>query len=262
MGSVQIVTTVLAAVITVVAVWLAIRAVLRMVAVVRLGQPDPDRFTDKGTRTRTMLTETLGHTRMLRWSVVGAAHWFVMVGFIVLSVLVLEAYFEVVSPTGGVPLIGGWTIYGLVTEVIGVLGLVGILVLIGIRLANRPANPNRRSRFTGSTMWQGYFVEAVVLGVLVCGFLIRGFKVATGHFEYPGWATPVSHAVGGLLPAAAAGVSIAALVKIMISMTWLDRHRAQRHHGRRLAPVQRVLQHLLQARARSPPPPVSARCGR
>ena len=221
MGSVQIVTTALAAGITAVAVWLATRAVLRMAAVIRLGRSDPERFADKGARARTMLVETAGHTRMLRWSVVGAAHWFVMVAFIVLSLLVLEAYFEVVSPTGGLPVVGDWTVYGLATEVIGVLGLAGISVLIGIRLANRPANPARRSRFTGSTMWQGYFVEAVIVAVLICGFLIRGFKVATDHFEYPVWATPVSHAIGGLLPASATGVSVTALVKIAISMTWL-----------------------------------------
>ncbi|HEX5595358.1 MAG TPA: (Fe-S)-binding protein, partial [Micromonosporaceae bacterium] len=221
MGNVQIVTTILAVAITVVAVALAVRAVRQMIAVIRLGQPAPERFTDKGVRTKVMLTETVAHTRMLRWGVVGAAHWFVMVAFIVLSLLVVEAYFEVVNPAGGLPLIGGWVGYGLITEVIGVLGLLGILVLIGIRLANRPGNPSRRSRFTGSTMWQGYFVEAVVLAVLICGFLIRGFKVATGHFEYPAWAAPVSHAVGGLLPAAEAGVSITALVKIAISMTWM-----------------------------------------
>jgi Fe-S oxidoreductase len=221
MGSVQVVTTVLAAAVTAVAVWLVVRAVRRMVSVIRLGQPDPERFTNRGIRARTMLVETLGHTRMLRWSVIGAAHWFVMVAFIVLSLLVLEAYFEVVSPTAGLPLIGSWTVYGLVTEVIGVLGVVGILVLIAIRLANRPGNPERRSRFTGSTMWQGYFVEAVVLAVLICGFLIRGFKVATGHFEFPAWATPVSHALGALLPAWDDGASATALVKIAISMAWV-----------------------------------------
>ena len=45
-----------------------------------------------------MLVETLGHTRMLKWSVIGAAHWFVMVSFMILFLLVLEAYFEVVDP--------------------------------------------------------------------------------------------------------------------------------------------------------------------
>ncbi|KXK58796.1 Fe-S oxidoreductase [Micromonospora rosaria] len=221
MGSVQIVTTILAAAITAVAVWLAVRAVKQMTAVIRLGQPDPSRSTDRGARTRAMLLETAGHTRMLRWSVVGAAHWFVMLGFIVLSLLVLEAYFEVVSPTGGLPLIGGWAVYGLVTEWIGIFGLISIVVLIGIRLRNRPNRPGARSRFTGSTMWQGYFVEAVVLGVLIMGFVIRGFKVATDHFEYPAWATPLSHAVGAALPGWETGVSVAALVKISISMIWV-----------------------------------------
>ena len=52
---------------------------------------------------RESLTETLGHTRMLKWSVVGAAHWLVMVAFILLSSLVLEAYWEVFSPRGELP---------------------------------------------------------------------------------------------------------------------------------------------------------------
>ncbi|PZM94918.1 MAG: Fe-S oxidoreductase, partial [Actinobacteria bacterium] len=221
MGSIQIVTTVLAVAITAVAVGLAVQAVRRMLAVIRVGQPDPERFTDKGTRFKTMLLESFGHTRMLKWSVVGAAHWFVMIAFLALSTLVLEAYVEVVDPTADLPLVGGWLPYGLLTELIGVFGLIGILVLIAIRLANRPTRAQRRSRFTGSTMWQAYFVEAVVLTVLICGFIIRGFKVATDHFAYPAWATPVSHAVGAVLPASTAGISIAALVKIAISMTWL-----------------------------------------
>jgi Fe-S oxidoreductase len=218
MGTVQIVATVLAGAVTLVAVVLAVRAVMQMTAVIRQGRPDPERFGDKGKRTRTMLVETLGHTRMLKWGVVGAAHWFVMVSFMILFLLVLEAYFEVVDPEGGLPIIGHWTIYGLGTELIGVLGLAGILVLIAIRQRDKR---KKVSRFTGSTMWQGYFVEAIIVGVLICGFLIRGFKVANDTFEYAAWATPVSHGVGALLPAAANGPTWVALVKIFISMGWL-----------------------------------------
>ncbi|GIE49838.1 Fe-S oxidoreductase [Amorphoplanes nipponensis] len=218
MGPVQIVATVLVGVVTLVAIVLAVRAVMQITAVIRQGRPDPARFTGKGARTRTMLTETLGHTRMLKWSVIGAAHWFVMVSFMILFLLVVEAYFEVVDPAGGLPIIGHWTAYGLVTELIGALGLAGILVLIAIRQRDRR---KKVSRFTGSTMWQGYFVEAVIVGVLICGFLIRGFKVANDTFEYPAWATPISHGVGALLPAAANGPTWVALVKIFISMGWL-----------------------------------------
>src|SRR4051794_19382932 len=119
MGAVQITATIVAAAITAVAAVLGVRAVLSMVAVVRIGQPDHERFTNKGQRLKTMLKETVGHTRMLRWGVVGASHWFVMVSFLLLSLLVLEAYFEVVKPGLGLPLIGGWSVYGLATELFG-----------------------------------------------------------------------------------------------------------------------------------------------
>jgi Fe-S oxidoreductase len=109
-------------------------------------------------------------------------------------------------------------VYGLATEIIGVLGLAGILYLI----YRRQSDKNKKlSRFTGSTMWQGYFVEAVIVGVLICGFLIRGFKVANDTFEFPAWATPISHAVGAILPAAKDGPTWVALVKLFISMGWL-----------------------------------------
>jgi Fe-S oxidoreductase len=225
MGSVQIVSTILAAAVTVVAVALAVRAVMRIVRVIRLGQPDPERLTDKGARTATMLTETVGHTRMLKWSVVGASHWFVMVAFVVLSLLVLGAYFEVVDPTNDLPVVGDWTLYGLVTEIIGVLGFVGILILMGIRLKNRPSKPIR-SRFLGSTMWQAYYVEYTIVAVLILGFLIRGLKAVAGDLPYPVWAAPVSHAVGAAFgglsdEAALNGVTLVALAKIGVSMAWL-----------------------------------------
>ena len=75
MGTAQIFATALAVAVTLVAVVLAGRAVMSMTAVIRQGRPDPGRFTDKGTRTKRMLVETAGHTRMLKWGVVGAAHW-------------------------------------------------------------------------------------------------------------------------------------------------------------------------------------------
>ena len=171
-----------------------------------------------------MLTETFGHTRMLKWSVVGAAHWFVMVAFIVLSSLVLEAYFEVVDPDGGAadhrPL-GGRTAWSPRSSACS--GLLGILALIvdpaaqpaGQRRAGCPASPARRcGRATSSS--------AIIVAVLVCGFLIRGFKVANDHFEFPVWATPVSHALGdGAAGQRAPRSRVVALVKIVISMTWL-----------------------------------------
>ncbi|MDI1464210.1 (Fe-S)-binding protein [Catellatospora sp. KI3] len=219
MGVVQIVSTVLAVAVTALAVVLVVRAVKQILAVIRLGQPDPTRSNDRGTRTVTMLRETFGHTKMLTWTWVGAAHWFVMIGFIVLSLLVAGAYVEVVNPEWELPLIGGWAPFLFVTEWLGILGIASILTLIGIRLANLPSRKSR-SRFAGSTMWQAYFVEYVILAVLVLGFLIRGFKDANGWFHAPAWATPLTHALGAVLPAWPNAITITALVKIGVSMAW------------------------------------------
>lgn len=220
MGAVQIVTTVAAAAVTAVALVLVIRAVRRMVAVVRLGQPDPTRSEGPRGRTVTMLREIFGHTRMLKWSVVGVAHWFVMLGFILLTVLVLAAYFEVVDPTASLPIAGGWTVYGLVTELLSVAGFGSILVLIAIRLRNLP-RWRGRSRFAGSTAWQAYYVEYTILAVLGLGLLIRGTKAALGELSYPTWAAPVSHALGGVMPASETAISVIALAKIAVSMAWV-----------------------------------------
>jgi Fe-S oxidoreductase len=90
---------------------------------------------------------------------------------------------------------------------------------MGIRLANRPGRP--RSRFLGSTMWQAYYVEYTILAVMICGFLIRGFKAANGELAWPVWAAPVSHALGSVLPPSEAAVSLVALAKIIVSMAWV-----------------------------------------
>jgi Fe-S oxidoreductase len=222
---VQIVSTSVAGAITVVALVLLVRAVLSFVRVIRLGRPDPARFTAKAARTKTMLVETLGHTRMLRWTVVGAAHWFVMVAFGALFFTLLEAYGEVVDPTFELPVIGDWSLYGLLTELVAITGSIGIAILIVIRLRNRPGRANGLSRFTGSTMWQGYFVEWVIAAVMICILTIRALKVTAGDFPYPTWATPLSHALGAAVggvstPAARTAVTLTALVKIVVSMTW------------------------------------------
>jgi len=224
MGATQIAATAVAFVVTVVSVALVVRAVRRILAVIRLGQPDPTRFAGKRERTVAMLAETLGHTRMLKWTIIGASHWFVMVAFGALFLTLVEAYGEVVDPNFGLPLIGGWGFYGLAMELIAALSGLGILVLIGVRLWERPRRRSR-SRFAGSTMWQGYYVEWTIVAVVACVFAIRGLKAAAGDLPYPTWAAPISHAVGaafgGLSTSAAeTGVTLVALIKILVSMAW------------------------------------------
>ena len=109
MGWLHIVLGVLTAVITIVAVVLMTRTVMRLVSVIRLGQPDATRNGPFGPRLRTMVVEFLGHTRMAKWATSGSWHWMVMWGFVRLPVL-FEAYGEVLDPHFHWPVIGTWSL--------------------------------------------------------------------------------------------------------------------------------------------------------
>jgi hypothetical protein len=108
----QVLAIVVSLLATLVAVALVAQTAGRIVATVRLGQPDPTRRGDWAARTREMLVETLGHTRMLKWSVVGAAHWFVFVGFGLLFFTLVEAYGELFSASFHFPwVLATWSPY-------------------------------------------------------------------------------------------------------------------------------------------------------
>jgi Fe-S oxidoreductase len=211
--------------ITVVAVAMVLRTATRMAGIVRLGRPDPARFDRPGQRVKTTLVETLGHTRMLRWTLPGLAHWAVFAGFIVLFGSLVEAYGELFKPDFHLPFTERIAAYGLVVEVIAALTLIGILVLTAIRLTRRPRVAGRRSRFAGSTMWQAYYVELTIVGVAVAVFTLRGIRVALGTFPW-GRQNVISYWVGEHLFGNLSEHALhnwlygAATFKIAISMLW------------------------------------------
>ncbi|HEU0130941.1 MAG TPA: (Fe-S)-binding protein [Mycobacteriales bacterium] len=211
--------------ITVVAVAMVARTATRLVRVVRLGRPDPARFERPGTRIKAMLVETLGHTRMLKWSGPGIAHWFVFVGFIGLFGSLVEAYGELFRDDFHLPFTEGLEAYGLAVEAIAALTFLGIVALILIRLANRPTHAGRRSRFVGSTQWQAYYVEVTIVGVALAVFTLRGLRVAMGTFPY-GRGNVISYFLGehvfNTMNAATLRnwLYAAATFKIAISMLW------------------------------------------
>ena len=217
----SIVLIVLCAAITVIAVAMTVRTVLRMVRTVHLGQSDKTRGRPFGPRLATMFTETFGHTRMLQLSVVGVAHWFVFLGFIVLSLLVVEAYGEVIDPSFELWVLGTWGPWNLLVEILGVTTILGIAVLVAIRQLAHPRRPRRRSRFEGSNFWQAYFVEIVVAVEGVGVLLVRGFKQSADYLHQPVWSSPVAHWLGSFLPASDAAIGITATVKVFSAMVWL-----------------------------------------
>ncbi len=211
----------------VVAIALFVRAIAYIVAVVKTGQPTAGRSDNPGRRWATMLTETLGHTRMLQWSHVGILHWFIFVGFGFLFFTLVNAFGQLFHAEFALPVIGHWVVYQWATEVITWLMLLAILGLIAIRLVNRPRGASGRySRFSGSTMWQGYFVEAVIVGIALCIITLRGAEYALqgdaasrAHFPLTFF---VGEALSGLSASALATlIHLVAMVKIVISFTWM-----------------------------------------
>src|SRR5688500_8286104 len=104
---------------------LAARRVLFLYRAITLGQPAPDRV--KGVTGRMFaagkrqVVEVFGQKKLLKWSVPGAAHFFVFWAFVILGSVYLEAYGSLLKLlfTGGdghmdwaIPLIGHWSLIG------------------------------------------------------------------------------------------------------------------------------------------------------
>ncbi|MGA0411070.1 MAG: (Fe-S)-binding protein [Candidatus Nanopelagicaceae bacterium] len=189
--------------ITVVAVGLFAVRSLEMYRRIKAGQPDPTRSNEKGKRFALMTREVLGHTKMLNFTGSGIAHWFVMIGFVALFGTLVTAYGQVLDPSYLLPVIGKWDPY--VYFVMGIAWLTGvsIVTLIGIRQVTRIVRKGRTSRFFGSYSGRAYFVEAVILVIVVCVIWLHQLEVALIDGED----------VGGL-------IQVVATLKIVVSMSW------------------------------------------
>jgi Fe-S oxidoreductase len=216
-----VVAVVLALAVSVVGVALFARAVASIVGVLRLGRPVLGRRDSPRERWRHLLTETLGHTRMLQWSGVGVAHWFVFVAFGALFLTLVTAYGQLFDPRFVLPVIGHWLVYAWASEIIAWAGLLGIGYLIAVRIRSRRLG--RASRFFGSTGWQGVYVELTILGIVVCVLALRAMEhqllgPATDRWHFPltWFLLPAGLDVAALESA----VVLVAALKIVISMAW------------------------------------------
>jgi Fe-S oxidoreductase len=212
--------------ITLVAVALVARTVAGMVGVLRLGQPVVGRTDQPWLRWWTLVRETFGHTRLGRWPLVGVAHWFVFVGFGFLFFTLVSAYGQVYGGAEWtLPLLGHWWPYEIASELVASLTLAGILVLVVIRQRNHPRRLGRRSRFSGSTMWQAYYVEATIVVIACCILTLRGLEGALGGPEGGSHhlvSAPLVAMFSSLTPTTLATAILAvATLKIAVSMAWL-----------------------------------------
>ncbi|MDN5856770.1 MAG: 4Fe-4S dicluster domain-containing protein, partial [Actinomycetia bacterium] len=225
----QIVAIALSLAITAVTIPVLVVAVMRILGVIRIGQPAVGRTDKPGARTATMLKETVLHTRMLQWTWIGVMHWFVFAAFIILSAAVGSAFFQLFDAEFQWPIIGHWYPYEWISEFIGLLGSIGIIVLIVIRQLRHPRRLQRDSRFFGSTFWQAYFVEIFVLVESSAILFIRGAEYNLGIAHGADHATrahfPISSFIGDLYPSSASTnenlVYAIAAIKVILAMVWL-----------------------------------------
>ncbi|MGW1410307.1 (Fe-S)-binding protein [Streptomyces sp. NPDC002403] len=181
----QLAAIIVSLVLIVVGVALFLRALLQIYNFMRLGQnvPAGTRTDEPAQRTLTVAREFLGHTRMNRWGIVGVAHWFVAVGFFSLLLTIVNAIGQLFKADWLLPIIGDWAPYNVFVEFIGTMTVLGILTLIVIRQLAHPRKPGRKSRFAGSNFGQAYFVEAVILIVGVCIFMLHALEGAQHHVD-------------------------------------------------------------------------------
>ncbi|MFF5496162.1 (Fe-S)-binding protein [Streptomyces aquilus] len=182
----QLAAIIVSLVLTVVGAALFARVIAQFVRFFMLGQPLPAgaRTDNPYQRSVTLVKEFLGHTRMNRWGIVGFAHWFVAIGFLTLIPILGQAIGQLFQADFQLPVIGGWLPWEMYVEFITVMTTVGIAILIPIRLLNLPSRAGRKSRFAGSTAWQAYFVEYVILTIGTVIYILRGLEGSLHHVEH------------------------------------------------------------------------------
>ena len=208
--------------ITAVALILLIVRVRTLISLYKKQQPDPTRSNNKSARLKNMFKEVLGHTKMLKFTGSGIAHWFVMIGFGALFGTLVTAYGQVIKPDFALPIIGHFVVYELFAEVIAALTGIGIVTLIGIRQVTRFRMLNR---FSGSGMGKAYYVEATILAIVFCVIALRGLEGALAGKESWNWhyaiSWPAVVAFSSMSQASLENaIVIVATLKIVISMAW------------------------------------------
>ncbi|MFI6347502.1 (Fe-S)-binding protein [Streptomyces sp. NPDC050560] len=224
----QLAAIIVSLVLAVVGVALFARAIAEIYRYVRLGQdvPGGTRTDAPWPRTVTVIREFLGHTRMLRWGVIGVAHWFVAVGFFTLVLTLVNAFGQLFAADWALPVIGTWPPYEVFVELIGILTTLGILTLIAIRQLSLPGRAGRKSRFSGSNLGQAYFVEAVILIIGLCILTLRGLEGALHHVDGYEASYLISYPLVAAFRGASTGtlqnmVYLTAMIKIGTSFIWM-----------------------------------------
>jgi Fe-S oxidoreductase len=222
-------TLILGLVLNAIALPLAAKRALFLYRLITSGQPAPDRVENATRRTAKalagQLTEVLGQKKLLKWSVPGTAHAFVMYAFLILASVYLEAYAVLISrdPEWSWFVFGNWSVLGFAQDLISVLCLVGLATFTWIRVKNAPERLGRKSRFKGSHLSGAWITLFMIFNVIWTLFLFRGAVEARdmGTDHGYGKAAFVSYALGKVLPDSTTLIGIGLLLHIGVMLVFL-----------------------------------------
>jgi Fe-S oxidoreductase/nitrate reductase gamma subunit len=139
-----------------------------------VGKPDP-RTDQPGERLKSIWAYMMGHKRMLRDPYPGWMHLFIFYGFVVpfVVVVITQANFSL-PKTLALPL-------SLLFDVVGALGIAGILLAAYRRYVQKPENQ------VYDTSWGNLVALLLLLGIFGLGFCIEGLRIARTQSEWAAW---------------------------------------------------------------------------
>ncbi len=216
-------------VINAIALPIAGKRALFLYRLISSGQPAPDRIAGVtrrlGAAVKRQVLEVFGQRKMLKWTVPGTAHFFVMWAFFILATVYFEAYAVLFARDPGWHwfVFNSWGVLGFLQDFIAVMCTIGIVVFWAIRLRNQPKEMGRKSRFFGSHLGPAYFTLFMIFNVIWTMFLFRGAvesrDMGTDHGY--GKAAFVSYLLGKVLPDSTALIGIGLLLHIGVMLVFL-----------------------------------------
>lgn len=227
------------------------------------GQPAPQRLRPVGSRLWMTIKTILSHKEFKGRPGVRIAHWFVMLSFPILALTLVSGFGKLRSPSATLGALEHAVVWEWIVEFFAWTSLIGIIALIIVRQVSghgseaeaegalRTGRADKRaSRFLGSTRWQAYFVEAVVLIVVLAVLLLRALNYAAAVsgtadragqlISDPAYATALHYPLTAWLGSLFVGLSDAAIlnwisiisfIKVLVSMSWLAVVGAQTSMG-------------------------------
>jgi Fe-S oxidoreductase len=174
--------------------WLALKRGLWLYGLVKAAKPMPERSSRTAVmgNVKYLFSKMLGQQKLLRWSLPGIAHFWVMWSFFVLQTTLIEAAGEIfIGADFQIPMLDRITIPGLQVSAYDLLGfmqdtfivlaMLALIIFMGIRFAEDPKRLGRKSRFAGSNLNQGWWVLAAEALVAWTLLIAHGARFALDH---------------------------------------------------------------------------------